>query len=48
MPRMTHGSTVSLEDVQAAVNAIDSLNNGLANPIVLSAPRRLTEFGYMV
>ena len=47
MPRMTHGSKVSLEAVQAAVTAISALNNGIANPIVLAAPRRLTEFGYM-
>ncbi len=48
MPRMTHGSTVSLETVQATINAINALNNGVSSPIVLAAPRRLTEFGYML
>ena len=36
MPRMTHGSTVSLEAVQAAIAAINALNAGLAAPIPLA------------
>ena len=47
MTRMIHGSTVSLETVQATINAIDAINNAMAAPIMLAAPRRLTEFGYM-
>lgn len=47
MPRMTHGSTVSLEQVQDTTNAINDLNNAMAMPVTFAPPRLLTEFGYM-
>lgn len=47
MPRIAHGMAVSLEAVQAAIGAIDALNSSLATPILVAAPRRLTEFGYL-
>ena len=47
MPRMSHGSNVTLEAVQATITAINSLNSSLSSPIAFAKPRRLTEFGYM-
>lgn len=47
MPRMTHGSMVSLETVQATINAIYALAGAVPSPVAFATPRLLTEFGYM-
>lgn len=47
MPRITHGSSISLESVRANTAAIQALNLALESPILLAPPRRLTQFGYL-
>lgn len=47
MPRISHGSSISLETVRANRAAVRALNDALESPIVLAPPRRLTQFGYL-
>lgn len=47
MPRISHGSTISLETVRANMAASEALNAALESPVVLAPPRRLTQFGYL-
>ena len=47
MPRITHGSSISLETVKANTAAVEALNAALDSPVVLAPPRRLTQFGYL-
>jgi hypothetical protein len=47
MPRISHGSTISLETVRENIAAIEALNDALESPIMLAPPRRLTQFGYL-
>lgn len=47
MPRITHGSSISLETLRASTAAVEALNKSLDSPILLAQPRRLTQFGYL-
>ena len=47
MPRISHGSAISLEKLRANLAAIEALNESLGSPVVLAPPRRLTRFGYL-
>jgi hypothetical protein len=47
MPRISHGSAISLEKLRANLAAIEALNESLGSPVVLAPPRRLTQFGYL-
>ncbi|MDX1416277.1 MAG: heme peroxidase family protein [Candidatus Promineifilaceae bacterium] len=47
MPRISHGTSISLETVRANTAAIEALNTALESPIALATPRRLTQFGYL-
>ncbi|MFN2247784.1 MAG: peroxidase family protein [Candidatus Promineifilaceae bacterium] len=47
MPRISHGSAISLEKLRANLAAIEALNESLDSPVVMAPPRRLTQFGYL-
>jgi hypothetical protein len=47
MPRISHGSAISLEKLRANLAAIEALNESLGSPVAIAPPRRLTRFGYL-
>lgn len=47
MKRSTHGSMISLEELTASLQQVAELNASAPMPIVVAAPRRLTDFGFM-